>query len=61
MLGILLSFSFMDSSTRIHLIPQNGQAPAGSDFNRPPNLGEPFNGEKKEAKPAKPAPIETPR
>jgi cytochrome c oxidase subunit 4 len=61
MLGLLLSFSFMDSSTRINLIPQNAQAPAGGDFNRPPNLATPFNGEKKEAKPAKPAPIETPR
>jgi cytochrome c oxidase subunit IV len=61
MLGLLLSFSFMDSTTRIDLIPRNGQSPAGADFNRPSNLATPFNGEKKEAKPAKPAPIETPR
>lgn len=61
MLGLLLSFSFMDSTTRINLIPQNAHAPAGADFNRPSNLAVPFNGEKKEAKPAKPAPIETPR
>jgi cytochrome c oxidase subunit 4 len=61
MLGLLLAFSFMDSSTRINLIPQKGQAPAGGDFNRPSNLATPFNGEKKEGKPAKPAPIETPR
>ena len=61
MLGLLLSFSFMDSSTRINLLPQNGHAAAGGDFNRPPNLATPFNGENKEAKPAKPVPIETPR
>jgi cytochrome c oxidase subunit 4 len=61
MLGILLMFCFMDSGTRLNIIPQGAQSPAGSDFNRPANLGAPFNGEKKEAKPAKPAPIETPR
>lgn len=61
MLGLLLAFSFMDSSTRINLVPRNAQAPAGGDFNRPANLATPFNGEKKEAKPAKPGPIEAPR
>ncbi len=61
MLGLLLSFSFLDSSTRVNLTPRGGQAAAGGDFNRPANLATPFNGEKKEAKPAKPAPIETPR
>jgi cytochrome c oxidase subunit 4 len=62
MLGLLLSFCFMDSSTRLNLVPRGGQAAAGSDFNRPSNLATPFNGEKKEATPpAKPAPIEAPR
>jgi cytochrome c oxidase subunit 4 len=58
MLGLLFLFCFMDSGTRNNLIPQNGMAPAGSDFNRPPKEGEPFH---KVPPKAKPAPIETPR
>jgi cytochrome c oxidase subunit IV len=57
MLGLLLMFSFMDSDTRVNIIPQSAQAPAGGDFNRPPQLGAPYGGEKKEQKP-KPAPIQ---
>ena len=58
MLGLLFIFSFMDSDTRQAVIPRSGQLPAGADFNRPAKLGEPFGGEKKDAKPA---PVEVPR
>lgn len=48
MLGILLSFSFMDSGTRDDMTPDGGKAPAGSDFNRPKNLAVPYQGKKPE-------------
>jgi cytochrome c oxidase subunit IV len=59
MLSLLFLFSFTDSGTRDNLIPQSGQLPAGSDFNRPAQLGVPFGGEKK-IEAAKP-PAEPPR
>lgn len=46
MLGLLLAFSFMDSSTRDDMIPNGGMAPAGSNFNRPKNLAVPYEGKK---------------
>ena len=46
MLGLLLAFSFMDSTTRDDMIPNGGMAPAGSDFNRPKNLAVPYGGKK---------------
>ena len=61
MLGILLMFCFMDSGTRLNIIPQSAQAPAGSDYNRPEKLGAPYGGEKKQAKPVPKAPLEPPR
>lgn len=48
MLGILLTFSFMDSTTRDDMIPGGGMAPAGSNFNRPKNLAVPYEGKKPE-------------
>jgi cytochrome c oxidase subunit IV len=59
MLSILLMFSFMDKGTRVNLITQGGQAPAGSSYERPAKLGVPYLGEKKAPAPNKP--IETPR
>jgi cytochrome c oxidase subunit 4 len=56
-LGLFLSFDFMDSSTRVVYTPANSAAPAGSDFNRPKNLGVPFGGAKN-ANPSKEAPSE---
>ena len=50
-LGLLLAFSFMDSSTRYNIVPANAAAPAGSDFNRPKNLGVPYAGEKSKGLP----------
>jgi cytochrome c oxidase subunit IV len=58
MLGLLFLFSFMDSGTRHTLIPQNGMAPAGSDFNRAPTQTQPYG---KLPPKTNPAPIETPR
>ena len=58
MLGLLFMFSFMDSSTRVTFIPQNGQAPAGSDFNRSATQTQPYL---KVPPKTKPAPIQTPR
>jgi cytochrome c oxidase subunit 4 len=55
MLGILLTFSFMDSSTRDDMVPDGGMAPAGSNFNRPKNLAVPFEGKKPETPSQKPA------
>jgi len=59
-LGLFLSFDFMDSSTRLLITPANSAAPAGSDYNRPKNLGVPFGGAKN-IKPKKEAPPEVPK
>ena len=59
-LALFLSFDFMDSTTRLAITPANSEAPAGSDFNRPKNLGVPFGGEKN-VKPSKEASPEAPK
>jgi cytochrome c oxidase subunit IV len=51
MLGLLLTFCFLDSGTRYNIVPANSAAPAGIDFNRPKNLGVPYAGEKSHGKP----------
>jgi cytochrome c oxidase subunit IV len=57
MLGLLLAFSFMDSTTRDDMVPNGGVAPAGSNFNRPKNLAVPYEG-KKPVAPGQKAPAE---
>ena len=38
LLSLFLAFDFMDSGTRVTYIPGDAKAPAGSEFNLPPNL-----------------------
>ena len=52
MLGLLLTFCFLDSGTRYNIVPaKSSAAPAGIDFNRPKNLGVPYAGEKSHGNP----------
>lgn len=51
LLGLLLSFCFLDSGTRYNVVPANAVPPAGVDYNRPKNLGVPYAGEKSHGKP----------
>lgn len=51
-LSLLLGFTFLDSTTRIMLIPANDKPPAGGDFLRPANLGVPTNVKRAKVPPA---------